>query len=101
MIDPTSPGRIGPVQTRVPQSTGLSARVEGSTSRAASVAPSSEPFSESLSAPLSTLPRSIVAEGPPIDAARVANLKAEIAADRYAVDPDRVAAAMLASEQRT
>lgn len=40
-----------------------------------------------------------MAKSPPVDASRVAALKAEIASGRYTVDADKIAAAMIRSEQ--
>jgi negative regulator of flagellin synthesis FlgM len=57
------------------------------------------PVSETVSL-LVTEPRRLAGEGPPVDAARVAQLRAAIADGSYGIDPERIAAAMLASEQR-
>lgn len=52
-----------------------------------------------VASPLTGEPRRMAAEGPPIDGARVERLRAALADGSYAVDPERIAAAMIASER--
>ncbi len=53
-----------------------------------------------VSAPTSTLSRIAkdLSASPPVDTAKVASLKAAIAAGRYTIDPDAIAAKMIALE---
>jgi negative regulator of flagellin synthesis FlgM len=88
MIDPVSPGRIGPVTSR---SVGAAAvPVASATNRSAAVPATANS--------LSALPRTIAAEGAPIDIDRISALKNALASDSYAIDAARIAAAMLADE---
>ena len=48
-----------------------------------------------------SLAAELAAQGPPVDAARVAELRAAIAEGRYDVDSRRIAEAMIASEVTT
>lgn len=48
---------------------------------------------------LTSEPRRMAAEGPPIDGARVERLRAALLDGSFAVDPERIAAAMIAGER--
>lgn len=62
-------------------------------------APMHERSAAAASPSLANEPRRMVAEGPPIDAGRVERLRASLAEGSFVIDPERIAAAMMAAEQ--
>lgn len=76
------PGRIEPARVGLDRS----ARIQ----RGPSLAPGTPEAPKSLAA------AALVAEGPPVDMAKVAIVKAAIAEGRYPVDPIRIAEGMIA-----
>jgi negative regulator of flagellin synthesis FlgM len=90
MIDPLKSSALGPARldrSRPADAASAAARQPRADTPAAERAPS-----------LSALLGQLAADGPPIDSARVADLRAAISAGDYVVQPARIAAAMLASE---
>lgn len=88
MIDRISPSRIS--APGIADARAARASLPASVDR---VRAAEEPASSLVSEP-----RRMAAEGPPIDAGRVDRLRSAIADGSYAIDAERIAAAMMASE---
>jgi negative regulator of flagellin synthesis FlgM len=83
-----------------PTASNQPARLEGGPAAAQDRAPARQaprPIA-TTDTPVSTLVRDM-AKQPPVDAARVAELKAGLASGSYRLDPDKTAAAMIRNEQ--
>jgi negative regulator of flagellin synthesis FlgM len=91
MIDPISSRRIA-----TPGVT--DARAPTTITRAPTEAARAVPETASS---LTSEPRRMAAEGPPIDAARVDRLRSAIVDGSFVVEPDRIAAAMIAGERKS
>ncbi len=90
---------IDPVQS---QATGAVGRASTAVSGAAAAVASVTSDTPSSAAAVRTTARTVANLGPPVDAERVATLKAAIADGSYKIDPGKIADALIvaASEQR-
>lgn len=75
--------------------TGRLELVRGSPERGASVGKSSEPLSQRNVFGASSTVAEMASEGAPVDAGKIAAIRAAIAEGRYPVDPEKIAARMV------